>query len=110
MYRKINSNLNIEIPNNIFQTWQDKKLPPLMYLAIQNIKKLNPRFKYYLFDDDECREFIKNNFYIDFLNAYDNLIPGAYKADLWRYCILYKKGGIYLDVKYTPINGFKFFN
>jgi len=28
------------------------------------------------------------------------LIPGAYKADLWRYCILYKKGGVYMDVKY----------
>jgi len=38
------------------------------------------------------------------------LVPGAYKADLWRYCILYKKGGIYLDIKYEPVNGFKFIN
>ena len=29
---------------------------------------------------------------------------------MWRYCILYKKGGIYLDIKYEPINGFKFYN
>lgn len=106
----INPNLNEEIPCNIFQTWQDKKLPPLMYLAITNIKRLNPRFRHYLFDDNECREFIKNNFDSDVLNTYDCLIPGAYKADIWRYCVLYKKGGIYLDVKYTPINGFRFFN
>jgi mannosyltransferase OCH1-like enzyme len=107
---QINTNLKVEIPCNIFQTWQDKKLPPLMYLAIKQLQKHNPRFRHYLFDDNECREFIKNNFDSDILNAYDRLIPGAYKADLWRYCVLYKKGGIYLDVKYTPINGFRFFN
>ena len=32
--------------------------------------------------------------------AYDRLIPTAFKADLWRYCVLYKYGGVYLDVKY----------
>jgi len=28
-----------------------------------------------------------------------NKLSGAHKADLWRYCILYKNGGIYLDIK-----------
>jgi len=101
---------DIQIPANIFQTWQTKQIPPLMFRAIQKIRRYNPRFRYYLFDDIECREFIKNNFDNEVLNAYDRLIPGAYKADLWRYCILYKKGGIYLDVKYMPINGFRFVN
>jgi hypothetical protein len=27
------------------------------------------------------------------VEAYDSLIPGAYKADLWRYCVLYIHGG-----------------
>jgi mannosyltransferase OCH1-like enzyme len=107
---RVHPNLPIEIPNNIFQTWQNKRLPPLMYLAIKKIKQQNPRFNYYLFDDNECRNFIKDNFDYDVLKAYDTLIPGAYKADLWRYCILYKRGGIYLDIKYKPLNGFKFYN
>lgn len=108
-----NKNLDdckFEIPANIFQTWHSKILPPLMANSILNIKKHNPRFKYYLYDDNDCREFIKNNFPNNILNAYDKLIPGAYRADLWRYCILYKLGGIYLDIKYTPINGFRFYN
>ena len=96
------------IPRFIFQTWSTKNLPPLMFKAIQNLISENPDFKYFLFDDSDCREFIKNNFDEDILYAYDNLIPGAYKADLWRYCILFIKGGIYLDIKYTPINGFRF--
>jgi mannosyltransferase OCH1-like enzyme len=101
---------NIQVPPNIFQTWETKNLPPLMFNTVKKIRQINPRFNYYLFDDNDCREFIKNNFDNDVLNAYDLLVPGAYKADLWRYCILYKLGGIYLDIKYVPINGFRFIN
>jgi len=101
---------NINIPANIFQTWQTKKLPIGMFKAIQTIKKNNPRFRYFLFDDNDCREFIKNHFDNEVLNAYDKLIPGAYKADLWRCCVLYIHGGIYMDVKYYPINNFKLVN
>jgi mannosyltransferase OCH1-like enzyme len=103
-------NYNLTIPANIFQTWHTKKLPPKMYQAIKYIKTNNPGFKHFLFDDNDCREFIKNNFDISVLNAYDRLIPGAYKADLWRYCILYKLGGIYMDIKYIPVNNFKLIN
>jgi len=106
----IKSHYNCIIPQNIYQTWHSKSIPPLMYRAICKIRKHNPRFSYKLFDDNECREFIKNNFKSDVLYAYDSLIPGAYKADLWRYCILFIKGGIYLDIKYAPLNGFKFIN
>jgi len=101
---------NIVIPPYIFQTWHSKTLPPLMYKATCKLRKLNPRFNYFLYDDNDCREFIKNNYNSDVLNAFDTLIPGAYKADLWRYCILYKYGGIYLDIKYVPTNGFKLIN
>lgn len=101
---------NSIIPLNIFQTWHTKLLPPLMQETVTIIKKVNPKFNYYLFDDNDCRQFIKNNFDKDVLYAFDSLIPGAYKADLWRYCVLYKKGGIYLDIKYRPYNGFQFIN
>jgi mannosyltransferase OCH1-like enzyme len=98
------------IPLNIYQTWHTKNLPDKMKNVTQKIILNNPVFKYYLYDDDDCRNFIKDNFDNTVLDAFDSLIPGAYKADLWRYCILYKNGGIYLDTKYAPVNGFKFIN
>jgi len=98
------------IPPYIFQTWNSKELPPGMNTAVNYLRTVNPNFKYFLFDDNDCREFIKTNFESSILNAYDSLIPGAFKADLWRYCILYKHGGIYLDIKYMPIKGFKMIN
>jgi mannosyltransferase OCH1-like enzyme len=100
----------VNVPLNIFQTWHTKTLPIGMAKSALLIKKLNPRFNYYLYDDNDCYEFIKNNYDESVLNAYNRIIPGAYKADLWRYCILYKKGGLYLDIKYVPINNFRFIN
>jgi len=105
---QIQNTNEIIIPQNIFQTWHTKLLPPLMFNAVKKIRKNNPRFNYKLFDDNECREFIKQNFRSDVLDAYDRLIPGAYKADLWRYCVLFIHGGIYLDIKYMPNKDFKF--
>jgi mannosyltransferase OCH1-like enzyme len=101
---------NYIIPLNIFQTWHSKKLPSMMKEYTKLIQYNNPEFKYYLFDDNDCIEFIKNNFEPDVLEAFNKLVPGAYKADLWRYCILYIKGGIYLDIKYKPVKDFKFIN
>jgi mannosyltransferase OCH1-like enzyme len=99
--------MNEQIPINIFQTWHSKILPPSMRESSNAIKELNPEFNYYLFDDNDCRLFLQSNYDKDVLDAYDNLIPGAYKADLWRYCVLYKFGGVYLDIKYIPIDNFK---
>lgn len=101
---------NTIIPMNIYQTWHTKILPHLMTASVNLIKSFNPKFNHYLYDDNDCREFIKMHFKPDVLNAYDSLIPGAYKADLWRYCVLFINGGIYLDIKYAPLNGFKFIN
>ncbi len=104
---KLKNYYNPIIPLKIFQTWHSKDLPPKMKERVQQLKDTNPRFEHYLFDDNDCREFIKNNFDKEVLDAYDNLIPGAYKADLWRYCVLYINGGIYLDIKLKCINGFR---
>jgi mannosyltransferase OCH1-like enzyme len=96
------------IPLKIFQTWHSKDLPPEMKKCVYSLKKSNPEFEYYLFDDDDCREFIKNHFSEPVLKAFDKLKPGAFKADLWRCCILYVYGGIYLDIKFCCVDGFKF--
>jgi mannosyltransferase OCH1-like enzyme len=99
---------NSVIPLKIYQTWHSKDLPAFMRQSVNKLKAKHPRFEHFLFDDNDCREFIANNFDSSVLNAFDSLIPGAYKADLWRYCILYKNGGIYLDIKYDSINSFRF--
>jgi mannosyltransferase OCH1-like enzyme len=94
------------VPLIIYQTWSTKDLPPKMAECVARLKKSNPEFDHYLYDDEDCRNFIKNEFEPEVLEAYDQLVPGAYKADLWRYCVLYKTGGIYLDIKFRCEPGF----
>jgi mannosyltransferase OCH1-like enzyme len=104
---KVHAQTPSVIPLNIFQTWHTKDLPPYMKKCVKTIQDCNPEFQHFLYDDQECRDFISKNFDVEVLYAYDSLIPGAYKADLWRYCVLYKYGGIYIDIKYQCANGFK---
>ena len=96
------------IPFKIYQAWHSDDIPESVSSCIDNIKKMNPEFEHHLFNNNKCREFIKANFSLETLDAYDSIIPNAIKIDLWRYCMLYKNGGIYLDVKYYCINNFKF--
>ena len=88
------------IPLNIFQTWSTLNLTPYLSESVNNIKNNNPEFNYELYDDQMCHDFIKTHFKPDVLYTYDKILPGAYKSDFWRYCILYIKGGIYLDIKF----------
>jgi mannosyltransferase OCH1-like enzyme len=106
-YLTIYSKIYSVIPLNIFQTWYTLDLPPKMKENVELLKEQNPEFKYHLYDDNMCREFIKNNFNEDVLYTFDKLKPGAYKADLWRCCVLYIHGGIYLNIKYKCANNFK---
>jgi mannosyltransferase OCH1-like enzyme len=95
------------IPLHIYTCWHTKDLPPLMK---QNYEKLifdNPKMNFHLYDENECREFIKTYFNPDVLAAYDGLIPCSYKSDLWRYCVLFINGGIYMDIKFSCVNNFR---
>jgi mannosyltransferase OCH1-like enzyme len=96
-----------KIPKKIFQTWKNKNMDIEMENTTKIIKNLNPEYEYKLFTDDDCIEYIKNNFSEHVLFAYNNLIPGAFKADLFRYCVLYQEGGVYIDCKMIPSKPFR---
>jgi mannosyltransferase OCH1-like enzyme len=87
-------------PLNIYQTWHNNKVDPKMKQCIDKLKATNPEFNHYFYNQEQCFSFIKENFPQEVADAYDSLIPYAYKSDLWRYCVLYKLGGVYLDVKF----------
>ena len=85
------------IPKKIFQTFETTLLPEGMSKACLSWKIKNPEWEYYFFDKKDRVEFIKKHFSDDVLEAYLSLIPGAFKADVWRYCVLYIEGGVYID-------------
>ena len=95
------------IPRLLWQTDQSCTMSQKMRLACLTVEKLNPTYKYQFFNAEQRREFMIKHASVDTLKAYDSLIPGAYQATLWRYCVLYKFGGVYMDVKVigvTPLD------
>ena len=88
-----------KIPKIIYKTgpFQKYNLPESVTELYEKIKENNPSFEFVYFDNEDCEEFISNNYDNEVLEAYNSLNPTAYKADLFRYCLLYKNGGIYSD-------------
>lgn len=92
-----------KIPKRIIQTDNTNNyFSRQHYNVIQNLIDMNPEYEYIFFTDPDIRKFIKNNIYrlIYFaLEIYDILLPGAYKADFFRYVYLFLYGGVYIDSK-----------
>lgn len=88
------------IPKIIHQTYFKKELSPEIKLNIEKLKEANPDWEFRFYDDNDIEAYIKNNF-PEILNIYNkiNTKYGAARADLFRYLVVYKDGGVYLDIK-----------
>lgn len=107
--RGITDKIDIEnggyIPKYVFKTGisnYDDLNEELVFL-FNKIVDENDDFELEYYSDEDSRKFIENNYDHRVLSAYDKLKPGSYKADLFRYCILYKRGGVYSDLSQTIV-------
>lgn len=84
------------IPNVIHCTYKSKESVP-KYIWEQ-YSRFAPGYQMNFADDDASRQTVAR-FSEQALVKYDSFSNPAHKADLFRYCILYEKGGIYFDIK-----------
>lgn len=89
------------IPKVIIQTFKTGKLPWLTRYHIWKFRKRNPAYHYEFYDDERILNFFKSNFDDSVTDAYLKLGIGAAKADMFRYAVLFKRGGVYLDIDGT---------
>jgi mannosyltransferase OCH1-like enzyme len=88
------------IPKIIFQTGHSRNFKNILHFnSIISFIELNPEYKYVYYDDTDSRKFLREHFSDEINYSYDLLVPGAFKADLLRYCFLYHYGGCYFDCK-----------
>jgi len=86
------------IPKTIFQTFKTTRLPLLTQWHIYWLKKKNPDYEYVFFDDEMISDFIQKEYGPEIFDVYNKINIGAVKADFFRYAVLYKRGGVYLDI------------
>lgn len=77
---------------------REDSLPFRIASNLQSFRAAHPNLPHTVYDDDSLRDFIRTNMGGDVLQAFDTLLPLAYKADLGRYCLLLELGGIYADL------------
>ena len=89
-----------QIPKIIHQTYFSKNLPHQIQTNINQLKNENPDWDFRLYDDQDIDEYIQSHF-PQLFATYKKINPkyGAAKADFFRYLVMYKDGGIYLDIK-----------
>ena len=88
---------------------QNQKIPKLIWQTAKSIPHhnsheyiktwihKNPGYEWLFMDDFRCDKFIKDNFNQEFYNMYKSLPYGVMRADVWRVCVVYVYGGIYVD-------------
>lgn len=86
------------IPKNIFQSWYTINLDPAIQSKIDTFKSLNPNYNHKIYTDEEIDSFVNENYKGEIADCYNRLNIIVAKVDFWRYLVLYKYGGIYIDM------------
>jgi inositol phosphorylceramide mannosyltransferase catalytic subunit len=97
--------LGAGIPRIIHQTFRSHDLPEELRANVAAIEAMNPGWEHRLYDDAEIEAFIRESYGNEILGYYHRIDPryGAARADLFRYLLLYRVGGVYLDIKSTTV-------
>lgn len=87
------------VPRIVHQTWFEdvtQEKYPNMSRLIESWKRSGWEYRFYT--DDDAASFLAKHFPPEVKDAYDSIKPGAFKADLFRYCALLIDGGVYADM------------
>jgi len=100
-----------ESSNNFFQIWLSKDkygenfVTDKMHSCYTTWITKNPEINYIFVNDEIIIKLIKNETkFPNLLKAYNSIKVFAFKADLTRYYLLYKYGGIYTDIDSYCVN------
>ena len=97
----------MKIPKIIHQTWKDAEIPSRWKNYQRAVKTFHPDWEYRLWTDADNDAFVKENF-PDFYPVYAGFSNNIMRADVIRYLIMYRMGGLYLDLDYEFLKPFDF--
>ncbi len=87
------------IPKQVFQTWKTEYIDEGHYLNLKSYQEENRDYQFFFFDDEDIDQYmVKAWGHHPISSVFKRTRVGAAKADIWRYCLLYDLGGIYLDI------------
>lgn len=93
-------NTDYKIPLVVYQVWSTRFFTRTHAKEIKKFRKLNPNIQFNLLTHDEVNQYMLE-FYKDqpIYQIFRKALYYQIKADIFRYCILYERGGIWFDIK-----------
>eukprot|EP00746_Dinoflagellata_sp_MGD_P156566 gnl/MRDRNA2_/MRDRNA2_85877_c0_seq2.p1 gnl/MRDRNA2_/MRDRNA2_85877_c0~~gnl/MRDRNA2_/MRDRNA2_85877_c0_seq2.p1 ORF type:complete len:600 (+),score=106.15 gnl/MRDRNA2_/MRDRNA2_85877_c0_seq2:205-1800(+) len=90
------------IPKVIHQTWKTSKVPDDMANYSASWTKVNPGYDYHLWTDRDNLALVRRHF-PQYYKMFVSLNQNIMRADLIRYFILWKYGGVYVDLDFEAL-------
>lgn len=87
-----------KIPRVIWQTNFTAQVTLPLYLNYLFNRLMAPEYAYRFMVTADRNDFIKNNFDHSTYDLYSRIQIGAAQADFWRLLVLYRLGGVYMDI------------
>lgn len=85
------------IPKIINQTWKTLDVPKQWEKAVESCENKHKDYKHIIWSHEMMEKFVKKE-YPDFYDIYMSYTHDIQRCDTFRYLVLYKYGGIYLDM------------
>jgi len=92
------TNQQPHVPNFVHRIWECREIPDRYASALNTWVGKTKNMSVFLWTRNTSRQFVLKLEGTEKLMLYDRLLPGAYKADFFRYLLMYKFGGIYSDI------------
>jgi len=93
-----------KIPRIIWMTVSNEQMKagPFHYNLLAEHFNKNPEYEWVASDDETSEKFMNSKeVKPSWTQAYNSARNGAEKADIWRYAVMYKYGGVYMDTDMT---------
>ena len=95
------SSLESPCPKVIYQIVPNlKEVPSGLYHTIMHNIRINPEFEYKIYDYNSALKVLETEFGKEEVDAYTATDSYQIKTDYFKYALIYKYGGIFLDIKY----------
>lgn len=95
--------LGTGIPRIVHQIYLSKAVPDDLRANVERVRQHQAGWEHRLYQDSDVRSFLSKHYPPEIRAAYARIDSryGAARADLFRYLLMYKVGGVYLDIKST---------
>lgn len=89
---------NQRIPRVVYQTAETRLVHPTHAKSIHEFRALNPDLSFHVYDKDKRDQYMVQHWaHHPIYDIYQRAVFGQMKADIFRYCIVFDRGGYYFD-------------